>query len=319
MAVHFQLYANEHHLDTIVKVIPIPAVIPADLSEAAIDDMRSLRERGLLESLRGGRYTDLPRPLFPDQREALRSESENLAQLIRLVESSLSSTSLFVRAVKLDEARASTTAKSANVGEEFLHLDNYVGSYRQYPEPNFQYFLNVGQLPRVFRIVPISVRELMAGLVQATSVGLAYWRDVPPTGIVAFVRGRYDIEPAGIEEIVVPSGHVAIFDGRSFVHDAGKPDMQAMLAGQWFTPSAEPDIVIALDSTRHNLDTHLLAYNPHEAFASDLGTSWEWFENAPHRGRPWKDDDQRQTQIGEAMAASRSRARERLRRRPDAE
>ncbi len=58
----FRAAASTLGLDRRIKILPLPAAIPTELSTGAIQGMVRLRDLTALTALRGGRATDLPRP-----------------------------------------------------------------------------------------------------------------------------------------------------------------------------------------------------------------------------------------------------------------
>lgn len=108
----YPLFANENGTEVHVKVIPLPFYFPDSLCKNAIHEMITLREQGLLTSLRGNRSTDLARPLPTEVREQVNIIAPNLVKLVTGIEKAIKGSDLFVRAIKIDEARISTTTGS---------------------------------------------------------------------------------------------------------------------------------------------------------------------------------------------------------------
>jgi len=233
-------------LDQVVKVLPLPIDPPAELSAGVIQEMESLREAGNLTSLRGGRPTDLPRPLPEALRSHIKSQCPHLVELLHQVEALLVGSHLFVRAVKIDAPRASSTSPDGDPCQENLHLDAYKSSLADYAEPVYQFYLNAGQQPRQFRILPVPLTEILNTLVAEGHTSQEEARTTPVGKLLTtYLKTR--TEPASIETIPIPCATLAIFDGRTFPHDAGKGDPTALAQGT-FRPVQEPDLVLALDT-----------------------------------------------------------------------
>jgi hypothetical protein len=95
-------------------------------------------------------------------------------------------------------------------------------------------------------------------------------RTLPLEDILSRFRAAYSVP---IETIVVESGHLALFDGRTFAHDAGKGVMRRLLDGV-FVPSAEADFVLALDTVKTGY--HVGHYDPARSILDDPGTDAWW-------------------------------------------
>ncbi len=260
-------------LDQEVRILPLPSPLTPELSSGAIAEMARLRAEGHLTALRGGRLTDLPRPLPAALRQHVCETCPYLVELLRRVETGLAGTHLFVRAVKLDDARASTTAPEADIQAENLHFDAELSSLTEYDEPVYQFYANAAVQPRQFRILPLPLPRLVECLIDAGRLdaeAASEWK----------VRRLFDTyldwwhetkeKESPLQVLPVPSGWLAIFDGRSFAHDAGKADMEALAAGR-FQPASEPDLVLALDTVR--TDYHEGYYYPELPLLDDPGVS----------------------------------------------
>ncbi len=250
-------------LDRVVKVVKLAAPIPVGLSSSAILGMERLRDLGILMALRGDRATDLPRPRGGRFAEDVRRHAPGLIELVNYIEERLSGSHrfvrLFVRSIKLDRARASTTAPSSDPTAANLHFDAERSSLNEYPEPVFQFYLNAGQLERQFRILPVLREDLFADFTASDRRSLPF---------EVLLEGYLAQHPPIFETIPVESGALAIFDGRQFAHDAGKADVESLAAGR-FEPSSEPDLVIALDTIETGY--HHGLYRPDLAFFEDSG------------------------------------------------
>ncbi len=253
----FRAAASTSELDRAVKIVPLPEAIPEDLSAAAIAGMERLRALGHLSALRGARATDLPRPEAGRLASLVRAEAPALFELVERVEGALGRGPLFVRALKLDIARASTTATSEDPGAFNLHFDAEKSSLAEYPDPVFQFYLNAGRLERQFRIFPIERGTMLAELPESERATVT---------LEALLDRYLDGKTALLETIPVESGCLAVFDGRRFAHDAGKSDIAALLGGR-FEPAAEPDLVLTLDTVETGY--HRGLYRPELPFFED--------------------------------------------------
>ena len=263
-------------LASTVRVVRLPAPARDELrskSPAALAELEELRAAGYLAALRGGRETDLARPLAPAARRFARERCPNLLGLVEAVESVLAGGPLFVRTLKLDRARASSTDPSAELARTNLHFDAGKSSLAEYREPIFQFYLNAGLEPRQFRILPVPRPELFTRVASATGRVLQELDRDPLDRVLAeFLE---PIAPAEsresgtrLEWIPVPSGYLAVFDGRTFAHDAGKAAPTALLDSR-FEPSPEPDFVLALDTVTTGY--HVGHYHPELPFFEDTG------------------------------------------------
>jgi hypothetical protein len=266
----YVLFANEVGIENSVKVVPLPVRIPAELSAGAITEMQQLGETGVLTALRGGRRTDLPRPLPAEVREQVIEGSPHLVELITRVESAIKGSDLFIRAVKLDKARASTTQAAADVAKSNFHYDAERSSKEAYPGPVYQYYANVAQEPRQFRIVPLTYHEMGQALQRSGLITEAEIDTLPMETLLNTFMTNFDVP---IEDIVVESGRLAIFDGRTFAHDAGKAKVDELQQGR-FVPTEEPDFLLALDTIKTG--HHVGLYHPEMSLLDDPGTDAWW-------------------------------------------
>lgn len=259
----YQRLTSTDQLDREVRVVLLPEPIPPEISAKAISGMEALRAAGLLVALRGNRPTDLPRPQAGRMASQVEELAPGLVALIGHVERFLHGGALFVRAIKLDDARASTTATSSDPAASNLHFDAEKSSLSDYAEPVFQFYLNGGQLERQFRILPLARDALLASVPESDR------RSLPLIEILEhYLEHRLERRPPRLETIPVPSGALAIFDGRQFAHDAGKNDIETLVSGR-IEPASEPDLVIALDTIETGY--HQGHYRPELPFFEDSG------------------------------------------------
>jgi hypothetical protein len=251
--------AHPWDLERAVKVLPLPEPIPRAISAFAIRGMESLRDLGVLSALRGGRRTDLARPAAGRMAREIRRHAPGLIELVEHLEAILAGSDLFVRSIKLDAARASTTAPSSDPKASNLHFDAEKSSLAEYSEPIWQFYLNAGQLERQFRILPIVREGLFAEFSDAE-------RSTLP--LRTLLERHLATHRPVLETVPIESGALAIFDGRRFAHDAGKSDPKALARGR-FEPSSEPDLVVALDTVETGY--HQGLYRPERSFLEDRG------------------------------------------------
>lgn len=255
----WQAAATPRDLDRTVKVVPLGEPIPRAVTRFAIQGMERLRDLGALTALRGRRPTDLARPAAGRMGRKIRRYAPGLIELVEHLEEILGGSSLFIRAIKLDFARASTTAASNDLAAANLHFDAEKSSLSEYSEPVFQFYLNAGQLERQFRILPVLREDLLAEFAEDER------HELP---LEALLARHLALQPPTLEVIPVESGALAIFDGRRFAHDAGKCDPDALARGR-FAPSPEPDLVVALDTIETGY--HRGLYRPEVPFLEDRG------------------------------------------------
>jgi hypothetical protein len=266
----FLAHANETGLDRSVKVVPLPLCIPRWLSRAVISEMAELRRAEVLTVLRGGRRTDLARPLAPEARAHVLAHAPNVVRLIERVEAALGNDDLFLRTVKYDDARFSSTHQTDDRSGANFHFDAQESSLGDWSGEIHQYFANVATLPRQFRILPVTLPEMLARLVADGHLTREAAMSTKVRTILTTFQTIY-AEP--VEQIVIESGQLAIFDGRLFAHDAGKGRLRDLVAGR-FVPSREPDLVITLDSKRTGF--HEGMYDPSLPFLTDPGHPSYW-------------------------------------------
>ena len=266
----FLAHANEIGLDQSVKVVPLPVCIPRWLSRVVINEMAALRQAGVLTVLRGGRRTDLARPLAPEARAHVLAHAPNVVQLVERIEAALGDGDLFLRAVKYDDARFSSTHQTDNLSGSNVHFDAQEATLGEWSGEIHQYFANVATLPRQFRILPVTLPEMLERMVADGHLSPEGTTSVRIRTILTTFQAIY-AEP--VEQIVIESGQLAIFDGRLFAHDAGKGRLRDLVAGR-FVPSREPDLVITLDSKKTGF--HEGMYDPSLPFLTDPGHASYW-------------------------------------------
>ncbi|MEA2574046.1 MAG: hypothetical protein QOH93_1344, partial [Chloroflexia bacterium] len=242
----YTLFAGDDCLESLVKVIPLPVDLPKALRKGAMTEMQRLRDLGVLTELRGGRLTDLARPLSPEARRAVTEHCPSLVELVRRVEGAIAGSDLFIRALKIDEARASTTGVDTDKSKTNLHFDGELTSLAEYPGPIYQYFVNVALLPRQFRILPLPLRDMLQILLDCKLLPHDAEQACTPKAIVEAFTQHFD---APLEEIIIETGSLAVFNGRVFAHDAGKGQIGPLAWGR-FVPTSEPDFIIALDTVK---------------------------------------------------------------------
>ncbi|MDQ5824650.1 MAG: hypothetical protein M3441_10640 [Chloroflexota bacterium] len=266
----YTLFAGDEDLESLVKVIPLPVHLPKALRKGAMLEMQWLRDQGVLTQLRGGRLTDLARPLSPEARSVVTGQCPRLVELIRMVEEAIAGSDLFVRALKIDEARASTTGVGADKSQTNLHFDAELTTLADYPGPIYQYFVNIALLPRQFRIVPLPIAEMVRLLVARQLMPAHEQHAWTPKALVETFTKHFN---APLEEIIIEPGSLAIFNGRVFAHDAGKGRISALARGR-FVPTSEPDFIIALDTVKTGY--HEGYYFPEQSILEDEGTEAWW-------------------------------------------
>lgn len=266
----YALFANDDDLDSLVKVIPLPAHLPEALRKRAMSEMLRLRDEGVLTELRAGRLTDLPRPFSASTRQAVVERCPGIVELVRKVEAAIAGSDLFVRALKIDEARASTTGVDEDRLTPNLHFDGEKTNLSDYPGPIYQYFVNVALLPRQFRILPLPVEEMVRLLADRGLMPEREQRDWPLKRVTDTFTSHFN---APLEEIIIEPGLLAIFNGRVFAHDAGKGQLGALARGR-FVPTREPDFIIALDTIKTGY--HHGLYFPEHSILDDTGTKAYW-------------------------------------------
>jgi hypothetical protein len=275
----YTLFAGDEDLDRLVKVIPLPVHLPRTLRKGAMMEMERLRDQGVLTQLRGGRLTDLARPLSPEVRSVVVEQCPRLVELIRRVEGAIAGSDLFIRALKIDEARASTTGVGADKSKTNLHFDAELTTLAAYPGPIYQYFVNVALLPRQFRIVPLPITEMVRLLIDCKLIPQGEQQERTPKTLVETFTKHFNVP---LEEIIIESGWLAVFNGRVFAHDAGKGRISALVRGE-FVPAREPDFIIALDTVKTGY--HKGYYFPEQSVLDDAGTK-EWWDLLSGSAKP---------------------------------
>lgn len=260
----FRMHANIEGLDKHVKILSLPLKIDWALSLAAQREMRILREKKFLSTLRGGRFTDLARPLGKEVVTEIKENCPNLEKLVSLVEEKIADTNLFVRAIKIDEARRSSTAPSDDKNQTNFHFDGGKSSVRDFPDPVFQVFVNIGALPRQFYVITTPLDEMVRQLKAQNFLNDFTAQNLPLNDILKMYQDKFDVNK---EVVVVESGQMAIFDGKVFAHDAGKGLMRALKDGD-FRPSNEDDFVMVLDFKERG--DHETTYDPNKRIFEDF-------------------------------------------------
>lgn len=95
-------------------------------------------------------------------------------------------------------------------------------------------------------------------------------RTLPLQEVLKRFTQNFDIKP---EQIIIESGQLAIFDGRTFAHDAGKGRLRTLKSGD-FEPSNEPDLLLAFDTVKTGY--HIGYYDPTKSILEDPGTDAWW-------------------------------------------
>jgi hypothetical protein len=118
--------------------------------------------------------------------------------------------------------------------------------------------------------LPVTLPEMLTRLV---SDGHLTQDEAMSTKVRTLLTTFQSIYAEPVEQIVIESGQLAIFDGRLFAHDAGKGRLRDLVAGR-FVPSREPDLVITLDSKKTGF--HEGMYDPSLPFLTDPGHPSYW-------------------------------------------
>ena len=208
----------------------------------------------------------MARPLKPEIRQLIKQSYPHLVELITKVEAVTKGSDLFIRAIKMDEARASTTQKEEDRKKGNLHFDAEKSSLEQYGDPVYQFYANVSRLPRQFQIIPTALPEMLDQLVAN---GNLLETDRLTTPLERVLQLYLEHFPVTYEQIIIESGHLSIFDGRRFAHDAGKGRMRTIRQGG-FEPSNEPDLLLAFDTPKTGYHTGF--YDPQQSLLEDPGT-----------------------------------------------
>lgn len=270
------LTATPAYLEALVKVIKLPLEFERSESEAAADDMRRLQRANRLVQMGSGRKTDLFRGRRYDENQnaELRTpdllaefDCGGLSAIIAKIESILAGTGLFVRSVRMDDARFSSTAKGNDILAPNIHFDAGRVTDAETSGTLFQCFVNLGQLPRQFRVIPVTRRSLVDAL---TNSGLADvsegWMSRQPTKLLDTILNYWPNLP--LEIITVPSASMAVFDGRTFPHDGGKMHHEALIRGEQL-PAEELDVTLQLE--RSDNFANVVYYDVTESFLDDRG------------------------------------------------
>lgn len=225
---------TSYDLNRKIKVIKLLEP-PKDLLHSSIGEMLRLKKMGMLTALRGNRQTDLARPVNQVTLNFIQSNLPNLIKLINLIEQRLYNSQLFLRALKIDGPRISTTSPSGNIYDQNIHFDAEKSSKQEWGDPIVQYYGNLGTEPRQFTIYPISLLSMVKKIESKFNYGETSLLKIPLKKILSIYLKNFETQPHTID---INSGELAIFDGRSFAHDGGKNPQK----------STEPDFVMTLDS-----------------------------------------------------------------------
>ncbi len=206
-------------------------------ASVVIREMREMRNKELLTTLRGERRTDLARPLSASQREHLRHVAHATTTLVESIEQGLRGSGIMLRALKFDEARASSTHPGTDVEQSNFHFDWPGSSLSDFPGENPQIYMNVAAyIARTFRYADTPIEEAARAVAKEGEDPRALTAHTVASRMIArgFTVRTVDIEP----------GDIAVFDGRRYLHDVGK--------GKWdaqgrFTAFHEADLAVALD------------------------------------------------------------------------
>lgn len=245
-------FTDLHQLSERCEVIQLPLISEKEEASAMIGEMEEIKKRFRLVALRGGRQTDLTRPLSFRVQAQLLNHCPTLVAKIQEMEKMLRgwAPALFLRAVKLDAARVSSTSPSVDLSDTNWHFDAGPTNIFDGPDSVPQFYLNLGSQPRHFRIFRATLPEMLEALANTTlgisKRNLAIW---PAEQILAIYQTNTPDAP--IEEVNVPSGSLTVFDGRRFAHDAGKWQTQRR------NEETEADLVAALD-LKSNLTNQVL-------------------------------------------------------------
>ncbi|MEM6792348.1 MAG: hypothetical protein AAF725_00070 [Acidobacteriota bacterium] len=243
-----------------VKVLDFPSRLPTATLEQAAEECRTLRSRGSLTVMRGDRPTDLLRPLSPDLAERVRS-CPALRQVLEWLEGGdLAGSGLFVRSIKFDDARASSTARDPRRLATHLHFDAERATPKTFSGSIRQFYLNLSSTPRHFLIVPVALEEMLAaGEHPEEPVGGTLERFLDRFGTLA-------------EVTAAPPFSLVVFDGRAFAHDAAKFEHSSFLdEGAPLELAREPDFIVALDALETNYEH--VGYRPEAPFLEDVAAA----------------------------------------------
>ena len=241
-------------LSELVRIVPFPKDISRELRIAAMRDLIFLRDLEMLDVIRGGRKTDLLRPLSEKVAAKVKNDFSGLKSFIEYVESALIHTHLFIRSLKIDDARTSTTQREADIFKPNLHFDGRGRSLEEISQPEFKFFLNAATEPRHFRILPVSVGDMLDFCINQGLIPAGRRNTISVRDLLVIFESHTEIP---YETIPVYPNQIAIFDGRTFAHDGGKADPDALLQGE-FKPATEPDFAVELG---HPLARYHRTYN----------------------------------------------------------
>lgn len=222
------------------KIVQLPFVTSPAKSAQLARELEQVKRDYHLSALRDGRQTDLARPIAQMMPNYLRKHAPTLCQKIAEVESWLEANypELFVRTVKYDEARLSSTA-AGNKDETNWHFDAGKSSMHAWPAAIWQFYLNIASNPRYFRIHPTPLPAMIRSLAEMEKKGTGEIANRKANDVLA--QYRLAFPDVITEEKVIPSGAMVMFDGRRFAHDAGKWSLGSK------QDNGEPDMVLALD------------------------------------------------------------------------
>ncbi len=232
---------NIEDLEWVLKVVQTPTVLnPAEI-QIMIQQLHKLREAKYLTALRGNRMTDLSRNVSKETIAFMEVNCPSIFYIIKEIESWLGSDSdLFIRTIKYDEARFSSTSPKEDVYDQNLHFDAGKSNLFDWPFSIPQFFLNIGST-RFFRVYPVPLNQMITSMIERTNLPLEDIGALPTNKILSWHQRTFN---ENLEEVVIPNGALVIFDGRRFAHDAGKWPLKGDKIN-------EPDAVLALDLKNH--------------------------------------------------------------------
>lgn len=237
--------------------------ISANITSELIREMEDLRAKKHLTELRGNRRTDLARPLKDSSRTYIEENCPTIRKVVRSIENNLSGSDYFIRALKIDDPRVSSTSPSQDALANNLHFDSEKTRLADLQGCHiYQFYGNLGQADRYFRFIGTPLWEMFGKLVEANL--LMTPEETTPQEVLRIFCETF-VPP--IEERSVPSGHITAFDGLNYAHDAGKVRLRD-------APGNEQDIVITLDTISSGF--HEGYYFPDRSFLDDPGTSKWW-------------------------------------------
>lgn len=228
---------NTNGINEAIKVVQTPITNPEVVNKFIIEELRELRKKGYLTALRGNRMTDLSRNVSEEISTFIKNNCHNILFLIKETEKWLGlNPDLFIRVIKFDEARFSSTSPKEDTSDQNLHFDAGKSSFFEWQSSIPQFFLNVGST-RFFRVYPVPLNEMITSAVEHTNLTLETIEKMPVSEILSWHQKVFKEK---LKEIKVPNGAMVIFDGRRFAHDAGKWPMEGRRL-------CEPDVTLALD------------------------------------------------------------------------